>query len=199
MKKLKSIDGIHQQLHRPSFTAKEAKEFGMYPALIGYYIKKGKLQRIARGIYRSCDYQGSPANFQWEDLIEAVHSVPGGIICLISALALYGITEEIPRQHWIGVSHNTSIKREKAIKIIRFRNIELGKTKLKLGGISVPIFDRERTVVDSFRLLSLETAIKALKMALSKKGSLQLDLQKLQDYAKKLKINITPYLITAMT
>lgn len=30
----------------------------------------------------------------------------------------------------------------------------MGKTKFDLGGISIPIFDRERTIVDSFRYLS---------------------------------------------
>lgn len=77
--------------------------------------------------------------------------------------------------------------------------MELGKTEVNLGGIQVLIFDRERTIVDSFRLLSRETAIKALKMALSQKGTKRLDLKKLQSYAKKLRFNITPYLITATT
>lgn len=45
--------------------------------------------------------------------------------------------------------------------------MKLGRKEIELDGIMVPIFDRERTVVDAFRLLSRETAIKALKMALS--------------------------------
>lgn len=40
----------------------------------------------------------------------------------------------------------------------------------------MPIFGRERTIIDSFRLLSQETAIKALKMALSSKSGVRLDL-----------------------
>ena len=75
----------------------------------------------------------------------------------------------------------------------------LGKTEVDLGGIQIPIFDRERTIIDSFRLLSRETAIKALKMSLSQKGTVRLDLKKLQSYAKKLRFNIAPYLITATT
>jgi zona occludens toxin (predicted ATPase) len=71
--------------------------------------------------------------------------------------------------------------------------------ELTLGSIRIPIFNRERTIIDSFRLLSRETAIKALKMALSQKGTVRLDLKKLQSYAKKLRFNIAPYLITATT
>ncbi len=199
MEKSSCLSTIQSLLAQPSFTADEAKKLGVSPAHLAYYIKKGQLKRLSRGIYQSTDYQGAPENFQWEDLIEAVNSVPGGVICLISALAIHDITEEIPRQHWIAVSHSTSINRGDLVRIVRFRNMELGKTTLNLAGCQIPIFDRERTIIDSFRQLSRETAIKALKMALAKKGEERLDLRKLQSYAKKLRYNIHPYLITATT
>lgn len=199
MKKPTSLSLIHQLLIQPSFTADEAKQLGVSAAHLGYYIQTGLIRRLGRGIYQSADYQGAPENFRWEDLIEAVNSVPGGVICLISALAIYDITEEIPREHWIAVPHATSISRGSKIRIVRFRNMELGRTEVDLGGVRIPIFDRERTIIDSFRLLSRETAIKALKLALSQKGVVRLDLKKLQSYAKKLRYNITPYLITATT
>lgn len=199
MKKPKALQTIHQLLTRPSFTAAEAKKWGVSSALLGYYVKTGQIQRLGRGIYRGADYKGSPETFQWEDLIDAVHSVPGGVICLISALAIYEITDEIPRQHWIAVSHSTSIGRGNSVKIIRLRNMNLGKATADLGGVQVPIFDRERTIIDAFRLLSQETAIKALKMALSSKSGVRLDLRKLQAYAKKLRFNVSPYLISATT
>jgi hypothetical protein len=77
--------------------------------------------------------------------------------------------------------------------------MELGRTEMDLNGVHIPIFDRERTIVDAFRLLSRETAIKALKMALVPKGWYRLDLNKMQDYAQKLRVDITPYLMTAIT
>ncbi|KIC72621.1 hypothetical protein DB42_CW00020 [Neochlamydia sp. EPS4] len=198
MRKLTTLHSLHSLLTRPFFTVAQIKQLGISPARLAYYIKKKQIKRLGRGIYQSSDYQGSPEIFQWEDLIEAVNSVPGGVICLISALAIYEITEEIPRKHWIAISHSTSMTREGSIKIVRFRNMELGKTEVELGGIRLPIFDRERTIIDAFRLLSRETAIKALKMALLKKGN-KIDLKRLQTYAKKLRFNIDPYLITATT
>ncbi len=77
--------------------------------------------------------------------------------------------------------------------------MNLGKTELKLEGILVPIFDRERTIIDAFRLLSPEIAIKALKIALSKGGKNRLDIRKLEEYSKQLRFKITPYLITLTT
>ncbi len=185
-------------LKEPTFTAKKARNLGIHPALLSHYVKTHRLKRIRRGVYQAIDYQNA-AGFRWQDLIEEVRSVEGGVICLLSALAIYDLTEEIPRQHWIAVRHSTSIKESSQMKIVRMRDIQLGQTKLKVEGIFVPIFDRERTIVDAFRLLSLETAIKALKIALSQRGKSRLDLEKLQHYANKLRVNIDPYLITAMT
>lgn len=128
-----------------------------------------------------------------------MYGVNGGIVCLLSALAIYELTDEIPRQHWIGVRHGTDAVGNPNLKIIRFRNLELGKTTIELDGVTVSIFDRERTIVDSFRLLSREIAIKALKIALAQTGHQKLDLIKLQAYAKKLRVNIDPYLITVTT
>ncbi len=182
---------------KPIFTTKEARALGIHPALLSYYAKKGIIKRLGRGVYQGTEYPSS--SFQWIDLIEAVYGVHGGVICLISALAVYGLTDEIPRQHWVGVRHSTDVASGSQLKIVRFRNLELGKTTIELDGVIVPIFDRERTIVDAFRLLSRETAIKALKMALDRSGKQRLNLVKLQEYAKKLRVNIDPYLITVTT
>jgi predicted transcriptional regulator of viral defense system len=184
--------------NKPSFTSKEAKAIGVPASVLGYYVKAGKLKRIRRGVYQATDYQNSEA-FRWVDLIEAVHSINGSVVCLISALAVYDLTEEIPRQHWIGIRHGTSARSSRQIKIIRFRDLDLGKIEIELEGTRIPIFDRERTIVDAFRLLSRETAIKALKSALAQRGKNRIDLILLEAYAKKLQFDIAPYLLSITT
>jgi predicted transcriptional regulator of viral defense system len=182
-------------LKKPFFTSREAQAVGVSSAILGHYVKTGKLTRIGRGLYRRTDYKSHSPSL-WNDLAEAASSVSGGVVCLISALALYDLTEELPRQHWIGIRHGTTAKSTRQIKTVRFRNLELGKTEIKIKGVSIPIFDRERTIVDTFRLLSRETAIKALKAAIAKGGKNRLDLVKLEAYAKKLRFDITPYLLS---
>lgn len=171
---------------------------GVPAAVLSYYVKIGKLKRIRHGVYQSIYYQ-NPEAFRWADLIEAIHSINGGVVCLISALAVYDLTEEIPRQHWIGIRHGTSARRSRQIKIIRFRDLDLGKVEIELEGAHIPIFDRERTIVDAFRLLSRETAIKALKSAVAQGGKNRIDLIKLEAYAKKLQVDIAPYLMSITT
>ncbi|OGT64074.1 MAG: hypothetical protein A3J38_00505 [Gammaproteobacteria bacterium RIFCSPHIGHO2_12_FULL_45_9] len=83
-------------------------------------------------------------------------------------------------------------------KVVRMRNLTLGKTTIKIGNVTLPIFDRERTIVDAFRYLGRETALKALKIALAKRGAEKVDIEKIRKYAKILRVKIEPYLI-AMT
>lgn len=185
-------------LKQTYFTSKEARDIGVHPAVLSHYVKTGRLKRIRRGVYQRVGYQ-NPSAFRWEDLIEAVYSVKGGVVCLISALAIYDLTEEIPRQHWIAIRHGTSVKTTRGQKVVRYRDMQLGRTEVELEGTKIPIFNRERTIIDAFRLLSRETAIKALKAAIAKGGKNRIDLVKLQAYAKKLRFNLFPYLMSVTT
>lgn len=185
-------------LSQPSFTAKEARMIGVPSAVLSYYVNVGQLKRIRRGVYQAVNYQ-NPAAFRWIDLIETVHSINDGVVCLLSALAVYDLIEEIPRQHWIGIRHETSVRSSRQMKIVRFRDLDLGKIEIALEGAHIPIFDRERTIIDAFRLLSRETALKALKAAIAQGGKNRLDLIKLEAYAKKLQVDIAPYLISVTT
>ena len=164
--KLELLDRL---LKVPSFTSQEAKNLAVSSALLSYYVKIGALEKLGRGIYRGISAP-SIHDFRIADLANSITCVKNGVICLISALNLYGLTDEIPRQHWIAVQNRTRHRGNKFVKIIRFRNIDLGKTFIKKNGINLPIFDRERTILDSFRYLSVETALKALRLSLSKKG-----------------------------
>lgn len=192
-----NLDILKPLLKKPYFTSKEVRALGVKIAALHHYIKKGIIKNIRRGVYQSSTCEN--LTFKWRDLIEAVASTSGGIICLISALAVYELTEEVPRQHWIAIKHSTSIKKNREIRLIRLRNMELGITKIKLESVWVPIFDIERTIIDSFRLLSREVAIKALKTALSQKGKKRINLIKFQEYAKKLRVNIGDFLLAVTT
>lgn len=192
LKKLKPL------LNTPSFTSAEAKKLGVSSEAIAYYIKIGELERMGRGLYRGV-HAKTFDDFRWEDLVTAVRNTKGGVVCLVSALALYNLTEEIPRKHWIAIKNTTRHRADSSIKVVRFRNLELGQTTIEIEGVTVLIFDRERTIVDAFKELSLETAIKALKTAVSQKGKKRINLIKLQDYARKLRVNISPYLMAVTT
>ena len=185
--KIKKIDSL---LHRPSFTKSEAKEFGVTGEVLAYYVKKGVIERLAPGIYFDPSKEVEVA-FKWQDLVRVAYSVKEGVICLLSALDIYGLSEEIPREFWIAIPHAKRAPVVSQTRFIRYRNIHLGKTTIKLGEIELSIFDKERTVIDAFRYLDKEVAIKALR-SLAKQG---FDYQKMAIYGKKLRTDIGPYIL----
>lgn len=165
----------------------------MSSSALAYYVKLGVVERVSRGVYRNSKVKNS-APFEWQDLLEMAQSVPKGTICLISALAYYELTLEIQREFWIAIPHEMrNIKRDKT-RIIRTRNFELGRVPLKVGEYNTFIFDKERCVVDAFKMLSKETAMDALKTYLKRTKNHRPDISKLARYAKELRVDIVPYL-----
>lgn len=156
------------------------------------------IERVDRGVYRGPN-QELDVDFRYEGLVLVSKSIPDGIICLVSALTLYELTDEIPRAHWIAVSHSSRAPRRSGARIVRMKNMDLGKTEFTLGSEKVQIFDVERTILDSFRYLGVEIGVKALKAALARKGKDKLDLKRLQKYAKELRVKIAPYIMAVTT
>ena len=138
------------------FTAGDARKVGVSTALLDYYVKKGHLKRLSRGIYRDARAKTN-LDFRWEDLIVVALTISEGAICLLSALAVYELTEEIPREHWIAIPHRLRAPSRIGVRSVRMRDMTLGKTKMNIGKTKIPIFDRERTIVDYFRYLGRDS------------------------------------------
>lgn len=198
MRNKNALEKIEYLLEKPSFTSKDAIQYGVTAATLAYYAKIGEITRIGHGLYRKSDKPVAD-DYRWEDLVEATHVVRKGVVCLISALAIYDITEEIPRQHWIAVNHKTRHRAHGAIKIVRMRNFEIGQRQLAIGNSIIPIYDMERTIIDTFRYLSKEIGIKALRMAMRKNGNEKLDIKKINLYSAALKVKIDPFILAETT
>ncbi|MGE3955064.1 MAG: type IV toxin-antitoxin system AbiEi family antitoxin domain-containing protein [Parachlamydiales bacterium] len=192
-------DSVIQDLaKRAIFTAAEARAAGVPSRMLAYYCNKGVIERISRGVYRGME-SSLDIQFEWEDLAQVALSIPNGVICLISALCYYGLTDQVMRAFWIAVPHTSKSPRRPKARIIRMRNMTLGQTQIKLGSCSLRIFDRERTVVDAFRHLSEEVAVKALQAYLHHTDGYRPDIGKLMDYARQLRVNIRPFVIALTT
>jgi predicted transcriptional regulator of viral defense system len=181
----------------PFFTIKEAAKQGVPRHALAYLEKRGDLERVYAGTYRFPEYEPA-VEFQWENLGLVASSVPESVICLISALVFYDLTDQVMREIWLAVPHKSYPPKRPNTRIVRMRNTDLGKTKIVLGEYRVQIFDRERCIVDAFRYLSKEIAIKALQSYFQNKAA-KPDPKKLGAYAKKLRVNITPYILSCTT
>jgi len=196
--KLTNDNELRKLLAKPLFRASNARKVGIHPSRLSYYVKIKLIERIGRGVYRGIKSEVN-TDFQWEDLVLMAKSVPNGVICLVSALAVYDLTNEIPRMNWIAIPHATTAPKRENTRFVRMRDMSTGKMQYKLGKEIISIFDQERTIVDAFRYLSKEIAIKALKEAVKAKREGKFDLKKLQKYAKQFKIDLDPYILMVTT
>lgn len=197
MRQLKYLGKLKPFINAPLFTAAEAEKQGIPRHALAYLVKIGTLERIYPGTYRFSQYEPK-VDFQWENLALVAASIPDGVICLISALCYYDLTDQVMREVWIAVPHASHPPKRPNTRIIRMRNVKLGKTKIELGEHNVHIFDRERCVVDAFRYLSKEIAIKAIQRYFQGTKH-KPDPKKLGSYAKALRVNITPYILSYTT
>jgi len=197
MRQSKYLKQLEQFSNAPLFTAAEAEKQEVPRHALAYLVKKGLLERIYRGAYRFSQYEPE-VEFQWENLALVAASIPNGVICLISALCYHDLTDQVMREIWIAVPHESYPPKRPNTRIIRMRNSTLGKITITAGEYSVQIFDRERCVVDAFRYLSKEVAIKALQRYLQGSRN-KPDLKKLGQYAKTLRVHITPYILSLTT
>lgn len=178
---------------RPFFTTKEAEAEGISRRMLSYYVKKGVFERIGKGLYRGTRFQEEQDD-KWLGLATAVNRVSEGVICLLSALIYYELCDDFMDEYWIAIPHSHTKVDIPNTRIIRMRNIELGVKEIELAGAKVRIFDRERTIVDAFRLLDIETAIKALKIYMTGMEE-RPNIKKLNKYSKELRQDISKYLM----
>jgi predicted transcriptional regulator of viral defense system len=182
------------QTLKPIFTAEESRLAGIPSRMLSYFCLKGWIKRVSRGIYKMKEIEFDQ-DFEWEDLALTAMTIPNGIICLISALCYYDLTDEIMREFWIAVPHSTTSPERENARIVRMRNTTLGQSTAKIGNTDLKIFDRERTIVDTFRYLDKEVALKALQAYLKTTKEIKPDIKKLMKYAKTFRVDLTPYIM----
>lgn len=61
--------------------------------------RDGEVLRLARGLYQLPD---APLDAS-HSLAEATKRVPKGVVCLVSALAFHGLTDQLPRKVWLAI------------------------------------------------------------------------------------------------
>lgn len=112
------------------------------------------------------------------DLVEVAHRTPDGTLCLVSALAHHGLTDQIPCAIDIAIPRGRRPRKLGAPVVWHHfaRNtFDLGRNTLPLGaGKRIGNYDAERSIVDSFRLRHSEgsdLAVEALRAWLRRPDS----------------------------
>jgi len=128
--------------------------------------QRGLLIRSARGLYVAAHAELS----EKQTIVEVSKRIPKGVICLLSALSIHGITTQSPFEVWVAIDNKARLPTAKdlPIKIVRFSGGALteGIDHHVIDGVKVPVYNPAKTIADCFKYrnkIGLDVAIEALQ------------------------------------
>ena len=149
--------------------------------------KQGYIERVRKGYYKL-----AASDEPKEEILLSKLMTPG-IICVESALFYYGYSDFAPREWTITVPRSYSrtvkaIQEKVPVKAYYVQNgmYHLGETTGTFNGVTLPVYDRERTICDCFKYrtkLDNEIFNKAVNAYVA---DVQKNLASLSKYAKEM-------------
>jgi hypothetical protein len=167
----------------PTFRARDAWAAGLRWRDLDALRDAGEVIELSRGLFRFADAAGVTGI----DLLTVSRRAPDGMICLVSALAHWDLTDEIPAAVDLAVPRGSSRPAinypPTRVHLFDPRTFQLGRIRVDLGaGEDIAISNRERTIVDVFRLrnrIGTDLAYGALRGYLCQPGSSPEELMRL--------------------
>lgn len=148
----------------------------------------GYIERVRHGYYALADANDASE----EQMIQTL--LPEAIVCVESALFHYGYSDFAPRV-WTLAVPRTMTKTKINMDAITYKPYyiqnklhELGKTFADFDGVTLPVYDRERTICDCFKYrtkLDNEIFNKAVNAYVADDNK---NLSNLSKYAKEMKV-----------
>lgn len=139
-----------------------------FPAL-QRLVAAGEVEKVGPGLYRLVAAEPS----EFETLAMVASAVPGGILCLLSALRLHDIGTQAPHEVWLAIDRKARkpVRLPAKVRIVRFSGAMLtyGVETRPIVGVPAQVTSPARTVVDCFRYrnkIGLDVALEALRSAL---------------------------------
>ncbi len=121
-------------------------------------------------------------------------------MCLISALAIHGLTTQIPHEIHLAISRTARYPTldEVPLAVYRFSrpSFNAGVTDHDIGGASVRVFDAEKSIADCFKYrnkIGLDIFLEAIALYRRRRGA---SLQLILEYSRTNRVDklIRPYL-----
>ncbi len=150
----------------------EALRLGIHPRALYAMRDEGLLECLSRGLYRLADLPplGNP------DLVAVALKVPGGVICLISALAYHELTTQIPHEVYLALPRGAEPPRldYPPVRVFWFtgKAFSEGVETHEVDGVPVRLYGAEKTLADCFKYrnkIGLDTVVEALRRYVSRR------------------------------
>lgn len=126
----------------------------------------GVLERLSRGVYRLASLPGLSA----PDLVAVASRIPGGVVCLISALAFHDLTTQVPHAVDVAVARGTEKPRinHPPVRVYWFSRdaFSSGIETHTIDGKQVRVYSKEKAIADAFKYrnkIGMDVALEALR------------------------------------
>jgi predicted transcriptional regulator of viral defense system len=158
--------------HGGTLRTSEAERLGVRRQALYRLRDLGLVVPVSRGVYRLADLP----DLSEPDLVAVATRIPRAVVCLVSALALHEITNEIPHEVHVALPRDVKTPRldYPPLRVFHFSGAALteGVETREIDGVAVRVYGPEKSVADAFRFrnqLGLDLAIEALKLCLERK------------------------------
>lgn len=153
---------------RQGVTTRELADAGIHTQTLTRLVKAGRLERIARGMYRLPEQSVS----EHHGFVLASVAIPRATICLLSALQFHGIGSQLPFEVWIAIDRRDRrpVLKFPPLRIVRFTGVALtsGVESHRIEGHTVRVYNVAKTVADCFKYrnkIGIDVALEALREA----------------------------------
>lgn len=177
---------------------REFGEAGITATTVSRLERDGAIVRLARGLYQLADADLD----QQHTLAEVAKLIPKGVVCLTSALAFHGLTDQLPARVWVALDRKHWRPRiaYPPVRIVRFPAgpLAAGVERHRIEGIPVSIFGVAKTVADLFRYrrtVGEAVVVEALRETLRQRKATPADIARFAEQAGVWK-TMQPYLTT---
>jgi predicted transcriptional regulator of viral defense system len=145
---------------------RDLDQHGLARKHLGRMCRAGQLRRVGRGLYSLPEAEPT----ENRTLAEVAKRIPGGVVCLLSALQFHGLTTQAPYEVWLAIDRKAwrPTVAEFPLRILRFSGDAMtrGVEEHRVEGVPVKIFGPAKTVADCFKYrnkIGLDVALEALR------------------------------------
>lgn len=159
-------------------------------------VRQGRLERRSRGLY----VLPSAGRTEHHALVQVAVRIPDGVVCLLSALAFHGITDQQPPAVWLALPRNT--RRPKLeyppLRVCSYSEpaFSAGVQTHAIEGRAVKVYSAAKTIADCFKYrnkIGLDVTLEALRTAWRQK---KVSMDDIENYAAVCRVSriMRPYL-----
>lgn len=145
---------------------RDFEQSGVPRAAVLRLANAGKLERVGRGLYAVPGRDFT----EWESLVHVAKRVPGGVVCLLTALSFYNFTDQNPHRVWLAIDRKA---RQPTLdwpplEVVWWSPdvLSFGVVEKLVGGVRVRITSPAKTVADCLKYrnkLGTDVAVQAIR------------------------------------